>query len=157
MFLFERTNCDSLSIKKWITLFVKGVFSARLPDEVTTRSAEAKAIEFAIQHIMMSNIHFLQYFQMHFHVNNLFKVWIWIIHTSWLDCKVIIIVSNQGIIVNFSWIPNYIGILENNMKRIRLQNPHVSSKLKLLLQTLTFYQTLYELSLADILGLLRYK
>ena len=57
-------------------------------------------------------------------------------------------VSNQGKIVNCCCIPSHIDI-HGNMKQIRLQNLHSTSKILSI-----FYYTLYKLSLAYILGLL---
>ena len=66
--MVERTK------KKVVAVAVinKDVFTARLPDEATIFSAEAKAIELAFEHIKMINL--LQYFQIHFPVYSLFIV-----------------------------------------------------------------------------------
>ena len=89
-----------------------------------------------------------------------FKIYIFrftflFLHSMKIDCPYILdtlytycFVSNQGKIVNCCWIPSHIDI-HGNMKQIRLQNLHSTSKI-----LSTFYYTPYKLSLAYILGLL---
>ena len=92
----------------------KNVFSARHPDEATIFSAEAKAIEIALEHIKMSKYtHFTSSSDLlsclqSFNSMNIDHPYIMDIFNNYY-C-----VSNQGKIINFCWIPRKIGIKVKN-------------------------------------------
>ena len=71
---------------------------------------------------------------MHFPYYSLFIVWIVIIHTSWIYCTY----------VNFYWILSRVGIHGNN-EAGKAAKPELDFEI--------VFETLYKLSLADILGL----
>ena len=94
------------------TVTNKDVFSARLPDEATIFSADAKAIELAFEHIKMSKYTPCAISSdslsclLSLHSMNIDDPYIFDILYSYYY------VSNQGNIVNFCWISCHIGIHE---------------------------------------------
>ena len=88
----------------------KDVFSARLPDEATIFSAEAKAIELVFEYIKMSKY-------LHFTIFSDSLSCLQSLHSMNIDHPYILNIlykSNQGKIVNICWIPSHIGIQGNN-------------------------------------------
>ena len=98
------------------------IISARLPDEATIFSAEAKAIiiELPFEYIKMSKY-------THFTIFSYSFSCLQSLHSMNIDHSYILdilcnyyYVSNQGKIVNFCWIPSHIGILGNNAAKSAL-------------------------------------
>ena len=93
-------------------IIIKDVLSAKLPSQMRQLYFQTKQrqLNLLLSICRCLNIRILQYFQIHFPVYSLFIVWILIIHTSWIHCTIIIMLPNQGKIVNICWIPSHINI-----------------------------------------------